>query len=108
MTINEYIKGKFSSFGVTLSDSDLWDILVSSGQYGDDEMNNESCRLVSIGIITFIPSLLARPTSFSIGENGHSKSKSWDVNGIKSYYSMLCKQYGLEDKLNNKPKVTFL
>lgn len=108
MTINDYIKGKFSSFGVALSESDLFDILVSSGLYGEDEMNNESYRLLSIGIIKFTPSLLARPTSLSVDENGHSKSKSWNIDGIKAFYSMLCKQHGLKDELTNKPKITFL
>ena len=40
------------------------------------------------------------------GESGFSMS--WNIQGIKDYYSFLCKQYGLKDELGNKPKVTFL
>lgn len=55
-------------------------------------------------IAKFIPSLLLRATSIS--ESGFSMS--WNIQGIKDYYSFLCKQYGLKDELGNKPKVTFL
>ena len=44
--------------------------------------------------------------SVSISESGFSMS--WNLQGIKDYYSFLCKEYGLKDELSNKPKVTFL
>ncbi len=34
---------------------------------------------------------------------------SWNPQGLKDYYSLLCKKYGLKDELNdNKPKISFL
>ena len=60
---------------------------------------------ISVAIARFIPSLLLRPTS--INESGFSMS--WNPQGLKDYYSLLCKQYGLKDELNdNKPKISFL
>lgn len=77
---------------------------LSSKISGEDEMNEDCQTRVSVAIAKFIPSLLLRATSIS--ESGFSMS--WDIKGIKEYYSWLCKQYGLKDELSNKPKVTFL
>ena len=71
---------------------------------GEDEMNEDCYGRVSVAIAKFIPSLLLRATSIS--ESGFSMS--WNIQGIKDYYSFLCKQYGLKDELSNKPKCTFL
>lgn len=104
MTVNDYILQKFQTFGVNLSESDLFDICLNAKISGEDEMNQDCYDRVSVAIAKFIPSLLLRATSIS--ESGFSMS--WDIQGIKDYYSFLCKQYGLKDELGNKPKVTFL
>ena len=109
MTVADYIKGKFQAFGINLSEADLLDMSMSSGINGEDELTKENIGLVSVSMAGFIPSLLLRATSKSVSENGHSKSQSWDVSGIKEYYAFLCKKYGLDDELNaDKPKVRFL
>lgn len=106
MTASDYIKQKFQSFGIQLSEADLLEILLSSG--GVNEIDKDGVDILSVAIARFIPSLLLRATSKSVSENGHSKSLSWDISGIKSYYSYLCNRYGLEDELNtDKAKVTF-
>ena len=104
MTVNEYISQKFQAFGINLSEADLWDMCLNSKLSGEDEMNEEYHRCVSVAIAKFIPSLLLRATSIS--ESGFSMS--WNIQGIKDYYSWLCKQYGLKDELTDKPKCTFL
>ena len=104
MTVNEYISQKFQSFNIQLSEADLLDMCLNSKISGEDEMNNDCYDRVSVAIAKFIPSLLLRATSIS--ESGFSMS--WDIKGIKDYYSFLCKQYGLTDELTDKPKVTFL
>ena len=98
MTVNDYILQKFQTFGINLSEADLLEIS------GGGEMNEDCQTRVSVAIAKFIPSLLLRATSIS--ESGFSMS--WNIQGIKDYYSFLCKQYGLKDELSNKPKVTFL
>lgn len=109
MTAADYIKGKFQTFGVTLSKADLLEMSLASGVNGEDELKKENIGLVSVSMVGFIPSLLLRATSKSVSENGHSKSQSWDISGIKEYYAFLCRKYGLDDELNtDKPKVRFL
>lgn len=104
MTVNDYISQKFQTFGIQLSEADLLDMCLNSKISGEDEMNQDCQTRVLVAIAKFIPSLLLRATSIS--ESGFSMS--WDIKGIKEYYSWLCKQYGLKDELSNKPKVTFL
>ena len=86
MTINDYIKQKFQTFG-NLSEADLLDIVVSNGLNGEDEVTADNIESVSIAIAKFIPSLLARPKS--INESGFSIS--WDMDALK---------YEIEDELN--------
>ena len=104
MTVRDYIEQKFQTFGINLSEADLWDMCLNSMVGGEDEMNEDCYGLVSVAIAKFIPSLLLRATSIS--ESGFSMS--WNIQGIKDYYSWVCKKYGLKDELSNKPKVTFL
>lgn len=109
MTVSDYIKGKFQTFGITVSEADLLELSLSSGINVEDEMNQQNIGLVSVAMVEFIPSLLLRANSKSVSENGHSKSQSWDISGIKEYYAFLCRKYGLDDELNtDKPKVRFL
>lgn len=104
MTVNDYILQKFQTFGVNLSEADLFDICLNAKISGEDEMGPSNIGLVSVAMAEFIPSLLLRATSIS--ENGFSMS--WNIQGVKEYYSFLCKKYGLEDTLSDKPKVRFL
>ena len=105
MTVADYIKGKFQTFGINLSEADLLELSLSSGISGEDEMDQQNIGLVSVAMAGFIPSLLLRATS--INENGFSVS--WNVEGIKQYYAFLCKKYGLKDDINtDKATVTFL
>lgn len=104
MTVKGYIQQKFQSFGIQLSEADLLDMCLNSKISGEDEMNEDYHGRISVAIAKFIPSLLLRATSIS--ESGFSMS--WNIQGIKDYYSFLCKLYGLKDELSNKPKCTFL
>ena len=104
MTVNGYISQKFQTFGINLSEADLLEISLSSGISGEDEMDPSNIGLISVAMVEFIPSLLLRATSIS--ENGFSMS--WNIKGVKEYYSFLCKKYGLEDTLSDKSKVRFL
>ena len=104
MTVKDYIQQKFQTYGINLSEADLLDMCLNAKVSGEDEMNEDCYGRVSVAIAKFIPSLLLRATSIS--ESGFSMS--WNIQGIKDYYSFLCKQYGLKDELSSKPKVTFL
>lgn len=94
MTTHEYIKEKFGSFGIQVSNADLFDI------HPSDEILTDT-RDINVSIVKFIPQLLARP---NISENGFSIS--WDRKAIMEYYNLMCKRYGLKNELI--AKVTFL
>lgn len=83
---------------MNLSEADLLDMTLNSSVSLDDEITQENMIEVNKAMAVFIPSLLARPTS--VNESGFSIS--WDKDGIKAYYSLLCKQLGIEDVLSSR------
>ena len=99
MEIKEYIRQRFGAFGIQLSDADLLSISMEQGEVTQDNISR-----IEVAIVRYIPNLLLRPNSIS--ESGFSMS--WDKQGMKDFYSIKCKEYGLEDLLNSKPKITFL
>lgn len=104
MIVKDYIQQRFQSFGISLSEADLYDMCVKANIGMDDVIDPDSHPRINVAVARFIPSLLLRPTS--VNESGFSLS--WDTEGIKNYYSHLCREYGLKDELNQNPKVTFL
>ena len=101
MKARDYIKQKFQTFGINLSEADLLDMCLNSKISGEDEMNEDNRMRVSVAIAKFIPSLLLRATSIS--ESGFSMS--WNIQGIKDYYTVLCREYDLPNALGNRIKV---
>lgn len=105
MSIKEYISSKFQSFGIQVPEADLLDMSLNARVNIEDDVDADVIDNISVAIARFIPSLLLRPTS--INESGFSMS--WNTQGVKDYYSLLCKKYGLKDELNdNKPKIRIL
>lgn len=105
MNVRDYISGKFQSFGIQVSEADLLDMSLNARVNIEDDVDADVIDNISVAIARFIPSLLLRATSIS--ESGFSMS--WNIQGIKDYYSLLCRQYGLKDELNdNKPKIRIL
>ena len=93
MIISDYIKKKFQTFGITMSEADLFDIWPEGIS---DELTTENKGEVELAMAGFIPQLLLRPKSMS--EGGYRVD--FDVQAIKDYYSFLCKKYELEDLLS--------
>lgn len=105
MNVGEYMKERFESFGITLKESFIMEACIMAGIDMGDEFSGRNIDSVKFGMSKIIPSLMARPTSVS--ESG--LSISWDMSGLKAYYSTLCKELGMKDELNTeKPKVRFL
>lgn len=102
MKVKDYILQKFQSFGIQLSEADLFDITLNIS--GEGEMNEDNHAQVNVAITKFIPSLLLYP---NISESGFSLTIA-QRDSIMAFYSWACKEYGLDDVLSNKPKVTFL
>lgn len=99
MEIKEYIRQRFSAFGTELSDADLLCITMEEGEVTKDNISK-----VEVAMVRYIPNLFLRPNSIS--ESGFSMS--WNKQAMKDFYSLKCKEYGLENELISKPKVTFL
>lgn len=100
MKVADYIKQKFQTFGIQLSEADLLDISLEV----DSEVTEDNRLKINVSIVKFVPNLLLRAQSIS--ESGFSMS--WNIQGIKDYYSWACKEYGLTDELSNKSKLKFL
>ncbi len=104
MKSNDYLKQKFASVGLTLTDADLLDLGVNA----DDEVTNSEGLYKKF--IQFIPNILLRPVSVSEGGTSISRAKSED---IKAFYSKECKRLGLKDEFqevekSKRPKVRFM
>ena len=110
MTVAEHIRGRLSKFGIRLSNVDIDAICDNGNLNPDDEYDKTSMATrVEYGIALFIPELQSVSQSYSVSENGHSKSETRNTKGLLNWYSILCKKYGLDDELNaDKPKVRFL
>ena len=104
MIEKDYIQQRFQTFGISISEADLYDMCLNANISGEGEVNELNHDSVSVAMAKFIPSLLLRATSIS--ESGFSMS--WNIEGIKEYYAYLCRMHGLKDELTQKPKVTFL
>ena len=105
MIVRKYISDKFQSFGIQVSEADLLDMSLNARVNIEDDIEPDTIGSISVAMALFIPSLLLRPTS--INESGFSMS--WNTQGVKDYYSLLCKKYGLKDELtDNKPKIRIL
>lgn len=102
MKVKDYISTKFQSFGISLSEADLVDITLSTNIDLESDISTGNKRAVEISMAGFIPSLLLR-ANWSQGD----MSESYNSQGVKDYYSYLCKLYGLKDQLSPKPTVTF-
>ena len=96
MTIRDYIGQKFSAYG-DLSEADMLDFSIKSGLSPDDEMSSESIGKVETGMIEIIPSLLLRPDS--VNESGFSVS--WDKDGLRRYYLLLCDRNGVSPDVSS-------
>lgn len=102
MTVNDYIQQKFQSFGIQLPKADLLDIVEDAGiKDGEVERDSSNKVCICMAMAKFVPSLLLRATSISEGD----VSVSWNIQGIKDYYSFLCSEYNLPNKLGSNIRI---
>lgn len=92
-------------FGITLSDASIEGVLLREGLDGLSELDASNIRSADIAMVKFIPRLLLSPQSVS--EGGYSLSRA-QRDSIETYYSFMCKKYGIKNELTMKPKVSFL
>lgn len=55
MTVNAYIQQRFQTFGISLSEADLFDMCLNARISGEGEMNKDCYGLVAVAIAKFTP-----------------------------------------------------
>ena len=91
--------------GLKLSDTSLEGIILREGLEGSAVFSAANIRSVDIAMVKSIPMLLLSPQSVS--EGGYSLSRA-QRDSIETYYSFMCKKYGIKDELTRKSKVKLL
>ena len=92
MTIKEYILSITSIYG--FEESALIDAtLIGCEVDGSQTFNSDSKQDATLGLYEVIPLLFALP---DISEAGFSVKRN--IEGLKAYYLLICKQLGKEDK----------
>lgn len=108
MTKGEHIRQLFGGFKITLSDAALMEI-ACGGIDMDSEFTPADHDSVMYAVLRFAPILMLSPSSWSVSENGHSRSSGFNMDGFLKWYSLMCKRYGVSDELNTeKPRIRFL
>lgn len=90
MTIGDYIKQCFSSFG-DISDAGIEKFALELGLVPGSDADLESKKTVSDSVNKFMNKIFMHPASVS--ENGHSKS--WGVDSLENYAKYMFKLYGI-------------
>ena len=107
-TVSEHIKQLFSGFNLPLNDAALNEI-AEQGVTLTEEYTKANHADVMKAVLAFAPFLMLSPASYSVSENGHSKSIGFNTDGFLKWYSLMCKRYGVKDELNTqKPRIKFL
>jgi hypothetical protein len=108
MKIGDHIRQLFSGFNFPLNDAAIAEI-EHGGIKADEEYSSENHDKMMLAVLSFAPILMLSPSSYSVSENGHSKSVGFNIDGFLRWYSFMCKKYGVKDELNaDKPRIKFL
>lgn len=105
MTVQEYIRQTFKDFGVTLSEAAVSGIILRNGLGADADVSSANIESVDRAVVKNVPTLLLTPAAFSEGSLSISRTQ---VDAIKSWYHMRCKELGIKDELTKRPRVTIL
>ncbi len=109
-TVKDHIQQLFSGFNLPLNDAALAEI---TSQGIDIDLTADYTKAIHgklmKAVLLFAPILMLSPASYSVSENGHSKSVGFNTDGFLKWYAMMCKRYGIKDELNTeKPRIKFL
>ena len=85
MTNKEYIRQRLNSFEVSEA------MFIDAGI--DPDAEYEPSPELGKAFIKLLEELILMPTLKSVSENGFSLS--WDREGVRSWYMLLCKRYGV-------------
>lgn len=107
-TIGEHIKQLFGGFNIPLNEAAVLEI-AQRGINPNERYTSEVHEKMMLAVLDFAPLLMLSPASYSVSENGHSKSVSFNADGFMRWYSLLCKKYGVKNELDTeRPRIKFL
>ena len=95
MTIGNYIQAKLKRFQFSMADDELEVILIDQNLTLATVYSSADSIKVKKALIAIIPELLLAP---DISQGDYSIK--YKIDGIKAYYSMLCKETGEQDVFN--------
>lgn len=96
ITVQEYIETKLQRFNISIGDVELAAALVENGLGVSDAYAPGNAKKVKETFVSIIPEMLLM-SEVSEGD----LTIKWNIEGVKAYYAMLCKELGIDDKLNN-------
>ncbi len=99
-TIRETISATLSRYNIELSEAEIDAKLIDQDLTPTDPYSASASRSINLAIVSVIPELLLAP---DITEGGYSIK--FDRGAVMKFYSWLCSELGLEDKLNPQPKI---
>lgn len=97
-TIREYIQAKLERYNIDLPEAELDALLIDSDLVGTDPYSTAAAKPIKLAIVKCIPELLLQP---DITEGGYSRKL--DKDAVIAFYSLLCKELGVENQLTPKP-----
>ena len=100
-TVQEFIQSKLSRFGILLTDTEITILLTDNDLVGTDLYSSDKRIVLLTAVAGVIPELLLKP---DITEGGYSEK--WNRDGILAYYSLLCKELGIDNLLIPNPTLT--
>ena len=98
-TIQEVVESRLKRYYIELDAVGLDEMLANAGLVAADNYTSSHDVIIKTAFVSIIPELLLRP---DITESGYSEK--FDRTAIVTFYSMLCKELRLPDKLNVQPK----
>jgi hypothetical protein len=103
VTIRDYITSKLSPLRLQLSEADWSDISKKINPEAEDTDDNikAAFTVLATRVLPFYVN-----QAKSVSENGFSIS--FDGDGVQNFYAWLCRDLGIADTLNKKPRITFL
>ncbi|WP_448104735.1 DUF6706 family protein [Pedobacter panaciterrae] len=100
MTIGNYIQAKLNRFHLSIENEELDVILSSDNVTSNTDYTPAHNEVIKRALIAVIPELLIAP---DWTQGGTSIKRN--IEGVKLYYSILCKELGVPDLLN--PEVSY-
>lgn len=99
--IGDYITGKLTKFGVSITPEDVSISLMLADLTSDDLYTKDNYLQVETIIVNMIPELLLRPDK----SQGDASIK-FDKSGILNYYRLKCGQLGIPNQIDGGDNFT--